>query len=84
VRGQGAAGWFGWWASARAEELADAWTYAPDQTSRHRIANELGHLAMTDAAAVPLGQSYERTAFRTSITGILPGARPYPWNVRPA
>jgi peptide/nickel transport system substrate-binding protein len=84
VRGQGAAGWFGWWANARAEELAAAWTDAPDPTSRHGIAKELGHLAMTDAAAVPLGQSYERTAFRTSITGLLPGARPYPWNVRRA
>ena len=25
VRGQGAAGWFGWWANAHAEELAGAW-----------------------------------------------------------
>ena len=84
VRGQGEAGWFGWWASARAEQLANAWAFANDQASQHSIAMELGHLAMADAGTVPLGQSFERTAFRTSITGILPGARPYPWNVRRA
>jgi peptide/nickel transport system substrate-binding protein len=39
---------------------------------------------MMEAPTIPLGQPYERTAFRKSITGILPGARPYPWNVRPA
>jgi peptide/nickel transport system substrate-binding protein len=84
VRGQGAAGWFGWWANAQAEELANAWAYAPDQASQQRFAKELGHLAMMEAPTIPLGQPYERTAFRKSITGILPGARPYPWNVRPA
>jgi peptide/nickel transport system substrate-binding protein len=84
VRGQGAAGWFGWWANAHAEELADAWAYAPDQASQRQYAKELGHLAMTEVPTIPLGQPYERTAFRKSITGILPGARPYPWNARPA
>jgi hypothetical protein len=39
---------------------------------------------MVEAAAVTLGQSYPRMAFRTSITGILPGAHPYPWNLRRA
>jgi peptide/nickel transport system substrate-binding protein len=84
VRGQGATGWFGWWANAHAEELADAWAYAPDQASQRQFAKELGHLAMTEVPTIPLGQPYDRTAFRKSITGILPGARPYPWNVRPA
>jgi peptide/nickel transport system substrate-binding protein len=84
VRGLGAAGWSGWWANARAEELAEVWLYAPDQETRQRTARELGHLAMEEAATIPLGQFYPRMAFRTSITGILPGAYPYPWNVRPA
>jgi peptide/nickel transport system substrate-binding protein len=84
VRGQGAAGWFGWWANPHAEQLANDWAYAPDEEQQRRLAKELGHVAMEDVAAVPLGQAFERTAFRKSITGILPGARPYPWNVRPA
>jgi peptide/nickel transport system substrate-binding protein len=84
VRGQGPAGWFGWWANARAEELANAWAYAPDRASQLQSAKELGHLAMLEVPTIPLGQPYERTAFRKSITGILPGARAYPWNVRRA
>jgi peptide/nickel transport system substrate-binding protein len=84
VRGQGAAGWFGWWANAHAEELANAWAYAPDRASQRRFAMELEHLAMTEVPTIPLGQPYERTAFRKSITGILPGVTSYPWNVRPA
>ena len=84
VRGQGAAGWFGWWENAHAEELAEAWAYAPDPASRRRFAQQLGHLAMTEVPTIPIGQPYERMAFRESIAGILPGARQYPWNVHPA
>ena len=48
--GQGVAGWDGWWANARAEELAEAWIFAPNEPSRRQFAKELGHLAMTEAA----------------------------------
>jgi peptide/nickel transport system substrate-binding protein len=84
VRGQGAAGWFGWWDSPKAEELTQAWLDAPDEASRKRFASELANLAMSEVATIPLGQWYGRTAFRRSITGVLPGVSPYPWNVRPA
>ena len=39
---------------------------------------------MTDVAAVMVGQWYGKTAYRKSITGVLQGVSPYPWNVRPA
>ncbi|WP_237216577.1 ABC transporter substrate-binding protein [Falsiroseomonas oryziterrae] len=84
VRGQGAQGWFGWWRSERAEELAEAWIEAPDEPRQRALASELGRLALDEAAFVPLGQFVIRTAFRRDITGILPGSSPYPWNVRRA
>ncbi len=84
VRGQGAKGWEGWWGSAEAEALASSWVNAPDEASRREYARQLGHLALSEAATIPLGQSFDQTAFRTRITGIIPGARPYPWGVRPA
>ncbi|MGG5820581.1 ABC transporter substrate-binding protein [Falsiroseomonas sp. HW251] len=82
VRGQGAQGWFGWWKSDRAEEIAEAWVNAPDEARQRALASELGRLALDEAAFVPLGQFVIRTAFRRDITGILPGSSPYPWNVR--
>ncbi|MBS0644785.1 MAG: ABC transporter substrate-binding protein [Proteobacteria bacterium] len=84
TRGPGRAGWFGWWSNPEVEALAQDWAFAPDDTERHRVAARTGHIALDEAASIPLGQSYERTAFRTSITGILPGNKAYPWNVRPA
>ncbi len=40
-------------------------------------------VAMADAGAILVGQYYGKTAFRQSITGVLRGVSPYPWNVRP-
>ena len=84
VRGQGKAGWFGWWTSARAEELTQDWLAAPDAASQKRIASELSRLAMAEVATIPLGINYAKTAYRKTITGVLQGVAPYPWNVRPA
>jgi hypothetical protein len=39
---------------------------------------------MTDVGALMVGQWYGKTAFRRSITGVLQGLSPYPWNVKPA
>ena len=84
VRGQGAAGWFGWWENGKAEELAQGWLDASDEATRTRIGEEFGKLALNEVSTVPLGQWYGKTAFRRTITGVLPGVSPYPWNVRPA
>ena len=82
VRGQGLNGWFGWWSSPRAEELAEAWLFATDPARQASLATELGRHALEDVSFVPLGQFVIRTAFRRDITGMLQGSSPYPWNVR--
>ncbi|WP_158746456.1 ABC transporter substrate-binding protein [Acidisphaera sp. L21] len=84
VRGQGKAGWFGWWTSDKAEELTQDWLAAPDAAGQKRVASEIARLAMTEVATVPLGINFTKTAYRNSITGVLQGVAPYPWNVRPA
>jgi peptide/nickel transport system substrate-binding protein len=84
VRGQGTSGWFGWWTSPQAEQLAQDWLNAPDPAAQARIAGEMGDLALSEVATVPLGLFYVKTAFRRTITGVLQGPAPYPWSVRPA
>jgi peptide/nickel transport system substrate-binding protein len=84
LRGQGDAGWFGWWKNDRAEALTQEWLYAPDEAGQKKAAMELGRLGMEEVATVPLGQFTLRTAFRKDITGILEGTAPYPWGVKRA
>ena len=84
VRGQGDAGWFGWWKSERAEALTRDWIDTPDEAGQRKAAAELGRLTLEEAPTLPLGQFTIRTAYRSSLTGILEGTAPYPWNVRRA
>ncbi len=82
VRGQGQNGWFGWWTSPKAEGLVEDWLAAPDPAAQKRLADAIGDLALEQVATVPLGMFYNRTAFRTGLTGMLEGPSPYPWNLR--
>lgn len=84
LSGLGKRGWFGWWTNADAVALTEKWLNAPDPAAQMQAAKALAHLAMTDVAAVMVGQWYGKTAFRKTITGVLQGVSPYPWNVRPA
>jgi peptide/nickel transport system substrate-binding protein len=84
VRGQGKQGWFGWWSSPAVEQLTQEWLAAPDVATQKKVASQIANLAMREVATIPLGLSFGKTAFRKSITGVLQGVAPYPWNVRPA
>ncbi|HTN09951.1 MAG TPA: ABC transporter substrate-binding protein [Acetobacteraceae bacterium] len=80
----GKKGWFGWWDNPEAVRLTEEWLNAPDEAAQKQVAHALSHVAMTDVATVVVGQWFGKTAFRNSITGVLQGVAPYPWNVRPA
>jgi len=82
VRGQGDKGWFGWWKSDKAEELAEAWLYAPDETAQRASAKALARLALEEVATIPLGQFVSRTAYRSNLTGMLAGSAPYPYGLK--
>ncbi|WP_375457622.1 ABC transporter substrate-binding protein [uncultured Enterovirga sp.] len=84
VRQQGKDAWFGWPDDPKAEAMVQDWLAAPDEAGRGRIAEAIGQAAMEDVATIPVGQFFIKTAFRKSITGVLQGIAPYPYNVRPA
>jgi peptide/nickel transport system substrate-binding protein len=82
LRGLGAAGWYGWWENAKAEQLVQDWLDAGDTAGQKAVATELARLAMDEQPYVGLGQWFSKTAYRKSIIGVLEGLAPYPWNVR--
>lgn len=82
TRGQGAAGWFGWYASAEVERLTGEWLDTPGAEARQLIATEIGRVANGDVATIPLGRFFMRSAFRRTLEGVLPGPAPYFWNLR--
>ncbi|MFC3127300.1 ABC transporter substrate-binding protein [Pseudoroseomonas globiformis] len=84
IRGQGDAGWAGWYDSKPMEALNDRWLSVPTEEERMRIGAEMQDLAFRDVPTVPLGQFFIRTAYRKSLTGMVEGPRPVPWNLRRA
>ena len=82
MRGNGTAGWPGWYANAEVEAQVNAWLDAPDAAAQMAAAQNVGRIAMDEVSTVPLGMVIPRTALRRSLTGLLPGAAPYPWGIR--
>jgi peptide/nickel transport system substrate-binding protein len=84
MRGNGKSAWFGWPSSARLEELRDAWFEAPDLVQQQRLCRELQLQNWVDVPFIPLGQFFQPTAYRRSITGVLKGGFALFYNVRRA
>ncbi|HWL79426.1 MAG TPA: ABC transporter substrate-binding protein [Roseomonas sp.] len=82
LRGQGEKGWFGWYENAEVEKLAEQWLDAPDDAARAAVAEAIQRQSFEQAPIVPLGQFFMRTAYRSDLSGFLPGSAPYAWNVR--
>ncbi len=84
MRGNGKDAWFGWPTSAKLEELRDAWFDAPDLTHQQQLCRELQLQNWVDVPFIPLGQFFQPTAYRRSITGVLKGGFAVFYNVRRA
>lgn len=84
VRGEGAAGWPGWFESAEMERLTAEWLEATDEAARDKLLGEAHALALREVPSLPLGIYLPNTAYRASLTGVLGGSVRYPWNVRRA
>ena len=82
--GSGKDGWFGWWDSPQVEAMVGQWLDAPDDASRLKLAQGINKAALEGVASVPLGQSFIRTMYRDTMTGMAEGGAPYPWGVKPA
>jgi peptide/nickel transport system substrate-binding protein len=82
MRGNGKDAWFGWPTSARLEELRAAWFDAPDLAQQQRLCRDLQMQNWIDVPFIPLGQFFQPTAYRKSITGVLKGGFALFHNVR--
>lgn len=83
VGAEGEQGWFGWWKNEEAQHLIAKWLDEGDPAEQKKLAVAQARLALDHAATIPLGQFFLQTAFRKSITGILPAPIMVPWNIRP-
>lgn len=81
LRANGANAWFGWPDDPEIERLRDAWFAAEGLDAQKAIAAELQRRAFETVPYVPLGQYFQATAYRTSLTGMLSGFSIF-WNVR--
>jgi peptide/nickel transport system substrate-binding protein len=85
IRGNGndSSAWPGWCVSQKLEDCRNAWFDARDQASQKKICQDMQLQCMVDVPSVPLGQYFQPTSYRTSLTGVLNGFATF-WNVRPA
>ncbi len=81
-RGQGQAGWFGWYDNPKVEELTQEWLDATDDDSRKKIAAEIQLENYSQAATITLGQFQIPTAYRKTLVGKLEYSGPLFWNVK--
>jgi peptide/nickel transport system substrate-binding protein len=81
LRGQGGAGWFGWFKDDKIEQLTQDFLRAKTQADRLKITDAIQTEAFQQAPTIPLGQFVIRTAYRSNIRGVLKGPAPMPWNV---
>ena len=81
-RGVGEAGFFGWYANPKIEELTQDWLDAKDDDARMRIAAAIQLENYTQVPTVTLGQFQVPTAYRKSLAGKLEFTAPLFWNVR--
>jgi peptide/nickel transport system substrate-binding protein len=83
LRGTGQSAAIGWPTSEKIEALRDQWLDAPDTAARKRLAGELQQQAFVDLPYLPLGQYFNQTSYKPSLTGVLDGV-PVFWNVKKA
>ncbi len=81
MRGNGANAWFGWPDDPKLEELRAAWFAAPDAAAQKQVAEQLQLRVFETVPFVPLGQYFQPTAYRTTLSGMLSGFATF-WNVK--
>lgn len=84
IRGQGQAGWFGWYDNPAMERLTEEWLLATTDAAQTQALAAIQKEAFAGVPVIPLGQYFPPTAYRNSLSGVLDGTNCYPWNVRRA
>jgi peptide/nickel transport system substrate-binding protein len=83
ARGNGAKAWYGWPTDPVLEKYRLAWFDAPDLAARRQLCDSIQREILSEAPYAPLGQILQPTAYRTTLTGLVPGFTKF-WGVRPA
>jgi len=80
LRGNGEKAWFGWPTDPKIEELREQWIFAKDEAARKTLAAEIQKQAFETVPIVVVGQFAIPTAYRTTISGIVPAPVVVMWN----
>lgn len=85
LRGNGdqPSAWPGWCVSPQLESMRNAWFDAPNLEAQQKICQDMQRQALIDVPYWPLGRYFQPTAYRTDITGVLPGFATF-WNIKRA
>ncbi|UFN47057.1 ABC transporter substrate-binding protein [Roseomonas sp. OT10] len=84
VRGLGQKGYFGWYENAEVEALTQRWLEAGEEAEQRRLSDAIQRITFETVPNVPLGQYVQRSAWRTSVQGVLQGPATLSWNVSKA
>ena len=73
-----------WWRpmNARMEKLRDAWFDAPDLAAQKKTCEEIQVMAFEEVPCIPLGLSFQPTAFSNTLSGFARSPYPVFWGVR--
>ena len=82
LRGNGKDAAPGWASSPKIEAMRDQWLRTTDLDAQKTLARDIQLQAFQDVPYIPLGQMITPTAFRSDLTGMLPGSVPVFWNIR--
>jgi peptide/nickel transport system substrate-binding protein len=81
LRCNGRAAWFGWPSDDAIEALRREWIEASDRKHRQAIAARIQARAFEVVPYIPTGQFTPKTAYRKTLTGVIPAPVILMWNV---
>lgn len=82
LSGNGRAGWAGWFEDAGMERMRQGWLLESDPARRQALAVAMQEEALRQVPFVPLGQYRLATAYRRSLSGLVPSSVPLFWGLR--
>jgi peptide/nickel transport system substrate-binding protein len=81
LRANGPDAWFGWPDDPEIERLRAEWLVAPDAEASKRVGDALNARAWETIPYLPLGFYWQPSAWRRSLTGVLPSPSTVYWNI---
>ena len=82
VRANGAGAWWGWPSDAPQEDFYNRWLFSTSPAEGDAIEAQMQQRALDNAWVVPLGQYFQSSAWRATLTGFQKGPAPVFWNLQ--